>query len=88
MFETLLASYRLVDPVLAADRAAIGDGDRYDDGYFERFFTRVQPIVEQQLSGAISATAAFIMGAWEDAGRPKLRLTDVRVEQRRRGTRP
>jgi hypothetical protein len=88
MFDALLASYRLVDPILAADGAAIGASDRYDEAYFERFFTRVQPILEQQLSGAISATAAFIMGAWEDAGRPKLRLADVRPEQPRRGGRP
>jgi hypothetical protein len=88
MFDALLVSYRLTDPVLAADREALGAGDRYDDAYFERFFTRVQPILEQQLSGAISATAGFIMGAWEEAGKPKLRLTDVRPEQRRRGARP
>jgi hypothetical protein len=88
MFEALLASYRLADPIMVADRDALGAGDRYDDAYYERFFTKVQPILEQQLSGAISATAAFIMGAWEQAGKPKLRLTDVRPEQRRRGARP
>jgi hypothetical protein len=88
MFDALLASYRLVDPILAADRDAIGTGDRYDDAYFDRLFMRVQPILEQQLSGAISATAAFMMGAWEEAGRPKLRLQDARPEQRRRAGRP
>jgi hypothetical protein len=37
-FEALLASYLLVDPLLKADKEAIGSGDTYDDAYFEKFF--------------------------------------------------
>jgi hypothetical protein len=81
-FEALLASYLLVDPVLKADKAAIGSGDTYDDAYFEKFFATVQPLLEQQLSAAITATASMIVSAWDQAGRPTVRLTDARPPQK------
>jgi len=81
-FEALLASYLLVDPLLKADKAAIGSSDTYDDAYFEKFFTMVQPQLEQQLSAAITATASMIVSAWDQAGRPMVRLTDARPPQR------
>src|SRR5262245_2815341 len=77
-FDALLASYLLVDPVLKADKEAMGTGDTYDDVYFEKFFTKVEPILEQQLSAAITATASLIVSAWDQAGRPMVRLTDAR----------
>ena len=77
-FEALLASYLLVDPILKADKAALGSGDSYDDAYFDRFFAAVKPVLEQQLSAAITATASVIVSAWEQAGRPTLRMTDAR----------
>jgi hypothetical protein len=70
MFDTLLASYRLVDQVLAADKSALGAKDTYDDEYYEKFFTAVKPILEQRLSESVTATAATIISAWEQAGRP------------------
>src|SRR5262245_43290499 len=81
-FEALLRSYLLVDPVLKADKEAIGSSDTYDDAYFEKFFAKVQPLLEQQLSAAITATASIIVSAWEEAGRPTVRLTDVRPPQK------
>lgn len=81
-FEALLASYLLVDPVLKADKEAIGANDTYDDGYFDRFLTKVEPILEQQLSAAITATASLIVSAWDQAGRPTVRLTDARPPQK------
>ena len=81
-FDALLASFLLVDPVLNADRAAIGAGDTYDDAYFEKFFAGVKPILEQQLSAAITATASLIVSAWEQAGRPAVRLTEARPPQK------
>jgi hypothetical protein len=77
-FDTLLASYLLVDPILKADKEAIGSGDTYDDAYFDRFFAKVQPILEQQLSAAITATASLIVSAWDQAGRPTIRLSEAR----------
>jgi hypothetical protein len=77
-FDTLLASYRSVDVLLRADKEAIGRKDTYDDAYFEAFFARVQPMLEERLSSAIAATASIIASAWEHAGRPSLSATVVR----------
>jgi hypothetical protein len=76
-FAILLDSNRLVQPLLDADKEAIAGKTEYDDAYFEAFFDRVKPILEQRLSQAIAATAGVIEGAWESAGRPAIHL-DVR----------
>ena len=71
-FDTLLASYRSVDDLLRADKEAIGRKDTYDDAYFEAFFAKVKPMLEERLSAAVTATASVILSAWEQAGRPSL----------------
>jgi hypothetical protein len=81
-FDTLLASYQLVDPILKADSESAAGKEFYDDDYYEKFFTKVQPVLERRLSEAISAVAGMIIGAWEAAGKPTLRTTDVRPVQR------
>lgn len=70
MFDVLLASYRLAEPLLAADKRAAAGREFYDEGYFEAFAVEAQPILERRLNEAITAVAAFIIGAWEQAGRP------------------
>ena len=82
MFDTLIKSYALIDRILAADKQAIGTGEAYDDQYFEKFFTAVKPILEEQLTAAVNATASVIVGAWELAGRPDLYVTQPRPTQR------
>jgi hypothetical protein len=77
-FSALLASYQLVDTVLQADKAASVGKDTYDDQYFEKFFASLKPVLEKQLSAAISANAGLIIAAWEQAGRPPLRLQEAR----------
>jgi len=77
-FEALLASYLLVDPILKADKEALGSSDTYDEVYFDKFFAKVRPALEQQLSAAITATASIIVSAWDQAGRPMVRLADAR----------
>lgn len=74
VFDTLLASYQSVDGLLKADKEAIGTKSRYDDEYFEAFFTKVKPIFERQLNLAITATASLLMTEWEQAGRPAFTL--------------
>jgi hypothetical protein len=87
-FEVLLESFRLVDPLLAADRKAIAGRDAYDDAYFAAFFTSVEPLLEQRIGGAIAATASLIVGAWQLAGKPVLKLEISRpVERVRPGPR-
>jgi hypothetical protein len=69
-FDVLLAGYQLVDSILAADKEAIAGKDLYDDDYFEKFFLKVQPVLERRLAESASATAGLIIGAWELAGKP------------------
>jgi len=82
-FDVLLASFPDVDAVLKADKEAIGAGDTYDDAYFEAFFSRVKPLLEQRLSAAITATAAVIVTAWEQAGKPSLAINPKREPRKR-----
>ena len=81
-FDVLLASYTLVDPILKADTEAVAGKDTYDDDYFEKFFTKVRPILERRLSEAITATAGIIIGAWEQAGRPVVKMDGARPAQK------
>ncbi len=87
VFDTLVEGFTRVDPILQADREAIDGKDTYDDEYFERFFEKVQPILERSLSEAVSATAGVIIGAWQQAGRPVLRLREARPPEKVRGAR-
>jgi hypothetical protein len=81
-FAVLLESYQLVEPLLQADKKAAAGRELYDDGYFEAFFTSVKPLMEQQLAKAVTATASVISGAWEQAGRPAIKLEVPRQVQR------
>lgn len=81
-FDALLESYRLVDQVLKADKEASEGKETYDDEYFDRFFTRVRPILERRLAESIAATASLIAGAWELAGKPPVRAQVARPLER------
>jgi hypothetical protein len=84
-FTIALHAYQLVPQILTADKAAIGNRDAYDDQYFDAFFVRMKPLLEQQMGGAITVVASMIVSAWEDAGRPQIRLSTPRAMQKRRG---
>ena len=81
-FDALLASYHLVDAILKADGEAIAGKDVYDGDYYEKFFVRVRPVLERRLADSIAATAGVIIGAWQRAGRPVLRLEGARPVQK------
>jgi hypothetical protein len=81
-FDVLLASHQLVDRLLQADKDAIAGKDSYDDEYFERFFASVRPILEKRLADSVTATASLIVGAWEQAGKPALRIEMPRTVQK------
>ncbi|HEY7290232.1 MAG TPA: hypothetical protein VH583_10385 [Vicinamibacterales bacterium] len=81
-FDMLLAAYKDVDTILAADKRAVAGKDLYDDDYFEKFFGGVKPILERQITRSIEATAAVIAGAWEAAGRPTLTIQEARPVQK------
>lgn len=82
IFDTLIAGSRLVPEVLAADKAAIEGREFYDDGYFEAFYGKAEPVVERRINEAIGGVAAVITGAWKKAGSPVLPLDDVRPPSR------
>jgi hypothetical protein len=73
-----------VPQILDADKAAIGTGDVYDDRYYQAFYERMRPLLEQRLGRSIAASAAMITGAWEAAGRPRMPLDPAQPVQRRR----
>jgi hypothetical protein len=81
-FDVLLASYQQVDAILKADSDAVAGKDTYDDAYFEAFFTRVKPVLERRLAESITATAGLIIGAWESAGKPVVKLDGARPVQK------
>jgi hypothetical protein len=72
VFATLVDSFQLVEPILAADREATNGRTEYDDGYFAALFEKAGPMMEKRLSGAITGVASLITQAWIDAGRPAL----------------
>ena len=74
--------------MLKADSEAVAGKDVYDAEYFEKFFTRVRPVLEARLSAAITATASAFIGAWEQAGRPTVTLEGVRPVEKVRGPQP
>jgi hypothetical protein len=84
IFEVALSSHQLVPQILAADRAAIGAKDTYDDEYFEKFFTAIRPVLEQQLARSITATASVIVSAWTQAGKPALHVAPHPVQKVRK----
>ena len=88
MFEALLKSFTLVDPVLKADRDAVRGREEYDDRYFEQFFGQVRPVLERRLSDSMTAVASMIVSAWEKGGRPDLPLEIKRAPKKVKRERP
>jgi hypothetical protein len=82
IFDALLESFRLTEPVLAADRRATEGRQLYDDGYFEVLFEETRSILERRLSEAIAAVASVIAGAWQQGGSPALPLETPRTIRR------
>lgn len=72
VFERLAESEALVEPILAADRAAIVGREFYDDAYFAVFAKGARPVVERRLGDSASSAASAIVAAWVQAGRPAL----------------
>ena len=82
IFDTLVASFPFVQQILDADRAAVEGRELYDTGYFDRFFGKVQPILERRLAESIASTASLIAAAWIEAGRPALPVAETRTPRK------
>jgi hypothetical protein len=72
VFATLTDSFKEVDAILAADKAAVQGRTAYDDGYFEVMATKTGPILEKRINGAVYGLASLVTQAWIDAGKPAL----------------
>ena len=70
IFDSLVVSFSHVQAVLDADKAAVAGKDVYDDGYYDAFFAKMKPIVEQRLADSIGDVVGVITAAWIEAGRP------------------
>jgi hypothetical protein len=82
MFRILLESNRLADKVLAADRAAAAGRAFYDEGFFAALRGEAWSLLDQRVADSIAASAAFITGAWEQAGKPRVPTTITRPPRR------
>lgn len=82
MFDTLLESFPLVQPILDADRQSVGNREVYDDGYYGMFFGKVRPTLERRLAESITSVASMITAAWVEAGRPSLPLQAPKPPQK------
>jgi hypothetical protein len=74
VFDSLVASFALVQPILDADKTAVAGRATYDDAYFAMFFGKAGPILEKRLSDSITDVASMITAAWIHAGRPAVPL--------------
>ena len=88
MFDTLVVSQAQVAAVLAADTAAAGGREFYDDGYFEAFGKGALPVMERRVNDSITAVASMIIGAWDEAGRPAIPVEASRTPRRIRRPTP
>jgi hypothetical protein len=94
VFDVLRESFVRSPDALVADRETAGprdyadtpEDDRYDDGYYSRFYEREGDTVVARLDAAATALGSLWLSAWEDAGRPTLdegfRFPYVRGETR------
>jgi hypothetical protein len=77
-FEIALDGYQQVPKILQADKESIAGKDTYDDAYFEAFFSKVKPVLDRQLSVAVTDIASIIVAAWQQAGRPAIQVQQPR----------
>ena len=81
MFETLLGSFQLAESVLQSDWKAAQGRAFYDDGYFALLAQDQLSVLEKRLNDSITAVAALVIGAWQQAGRPAVPSERVRQPQ-------
>jgi Zinc dependent phospholipase C len=82
MFDVLITSFPMVQPILDADKAAIKGREVYDDEYFKRFLQQTQPVLERRLADSIVMAASMITEAWQKAGRPALPVDAPRLPRK------
>ena len=84
IFDRILEDTQLVPALLKDDLAAIGNREIYADAYYDALFQAQRATMEERLNKSISAVAAMIAGAWEEAGKPAVPVKLPPTAQRRR----
>jgi hypothetical protein len=82
MFDSLVASFPMVQPILDADKDAVKGREVYDDEYFAMFFGKVQPALEQRIAESITDVASLITAAWVEAGKPAVPVDVPRMPRK------
>ena len=72
IFDSLLKSFLQADLILKADKKAAANRKDYDKIYYDMFFSMAGSTLADQLNASITAVAAMITAAWEQAGKPDL----------------
>jgi hypothetical protein len=68
--------------VLAADRRASTGREFYDDLFFDAYRAEIWPVLDARVAESVSASAAFLTGAWERAGKPAVPTALTRTPRR------
>lgn len=82
IFDTLIDSFPMTGPILAADKAAVAGREMYDDEYFGKFASGALPFLERRLAESITGSASLITAAWIEAGRPALPVDQPRAPRK------
>ena len=82
IFSRLTESYTFVQPLLDADKAAVGSREMYDDAYFTLFFSKARPILEKRLADSIQGVVSVITAAWIEAGEPAVPIQAPRTPRK------
>ena len=64
--------------ILKADNEAVGSSDTYDEIYFEKFFAQGPADPRAAAVRSHHRDGSIIVSAWDQAGRPTLRMADAR----------
>ena len=87
VFDTLVVSASLVDPILAADRDAIGSRDVYDRAYYEAFFADAADAGAPPVGSDRGDRGGHHQGVGK-GGKPSLADTPRPERRRRAATQP
>jgi hypothetical protein len=77
-------SYRLVDPILEADRKLLAPGEAVEPAYYRSMYEELTFITVGQVAYATQQIASFWQSAWEEAGKPGLPAAEVVLQVRPR----
>jgi len=76
-FVLLAVSYNFIEPILAADREFLKEGQPVTPQYYAGMYGRVGGLAVKQMALAATEVASYWQSAWEEAGSPNLVAGEV-----------